>query len=110
MNDVKTMAGCQMVGKFVDEGDSSATSVYGCAEVVRPQIVANFANDCGGDGEVREFTVLLQSNWSSQSVKWRLEAQYPGELPVETSVGVGQPSRWITFRAIRVLEWYSTQT
>ena len=60
MNDVKTMAGCQMVGEFVVEGDSSATSASGCSEVVRPQIIANFADDCGGDGEMRKFNVLLK--------------------------------------------------
>ena len=60
MNDVKTMVGCQMVGEFVDEGDSSPTSVYGRAEVVRPQIVANFVDECGHDGGMRDFTVLLK--------------------------------------------------
>ncbi len=60
MNDVNTMAGCQLIGEYVDEGESSTTSVYGRAEVVRPQIVANFVDDCGGDGEMREFTVLFK--------------------------------------------------
>jgi hypothetical protein len=39
--------------------------------------------------------------------KWQLESQYPGVMPVETDQGVGQPSRWNTLRALRVLSWYS---
>jgi hypothetical protein len=38
---------------------------------------------------------------------WPLETQYPGKMPVTTDEGVGRPSRWITLRALRVLEWYS---
>ena len=40
--------------------------------------------------------------------RWPLEVQYPGRMPVETDEGVGRPSRWITLRALRVLEWYAT--
>jgi hypothetical protein len=39
--------------------------------------------------------------------RWRLEVRYPGEMPVETNEGEGQPSRWNTLRALRVLNWYS---
>jgi hypothetical protein len=39
--------------------------------------------------------------------RWLLETQYPGTMPVETEEGVGQPSRWNTLRALRVLDWYS---
>jgi hypothetical protein len=28
-------------------------------------------------------------------------------MPVETDEGAGRPSRWITLRALRVLNWYS---
>jgi hypothetical protein len=38
--------------------------------------------------------------------KWRLDAQYPGRMPVETDEGEGRPSRWNTLRALRVLDWY----
>jgi hypothetical protein len=38
--------------------------------------------------------------------RWPLETQYPGKMPVETDAGEGQPSRWITLRAVRVLDWY----
>jgi hypothetical protein len=40
---------------------------------------------------------------------WLLETRYPGVMPVEIDEGEGQPSRWITLRALRVLDWYSAQ-
>ena len=39
--------------------------------------------------------------------RWPLEIQYPGEMPVEIDAGAGQPSRWNTLRALRVLNWYA---
>ncbi|HYN88083.1 MAG TPA: hypothetical protein VER55_06115 [Ardenticatenaceae bacterium] len=39
--------------------------------------------------------------------RWPLETRFPGEMPVETDEGEGRPSRWITLRALRVLNWYS---
>jgi hypothetical protein len=38
--------------------------------------------------------------------RWLLETQYPGKMPIETDEGEGRPSRWITLRALRVLDWY----
>ncbi len=39
--------------------------------------------------------------------RWPLDVRYPGTMPVEIDDGVGQPSRWITLRALRVLDWYA---
>ncbi len=39
--------------------------------------------------------------------RWILDTQYPGEMPIETYAGHGQPSRWNTLRALRVLAWHS---
>ncbi len=49
---------------------------------------------------------LLESKRGSDG-KWLLDLQYPGVMPVEINEGVGQPSRWNTLRALRVLKWYS---
>ena len=38
--------------------------------------------------------------------RWLLDTRYPGRMPVEIDEGVGQASRWITLRALRVLDWY----
>lgn len=39
--------------------------------------------------------------------RWPLDARYPGTMPVEIDAGEGQPSRWVTLRALRVLRWYA---
>ncbi len=38
--------------------------------------------------------------------RWLIETRYPGVMPVEIDGGEGQPSRWNTLRALRVLRWY----
>jgi hypothetical protein len=40
--------------------------------------------------------------------RWMLEVEYPGNRSIEIGERVGQPSRWITLRALRVLDWYDT--
>ncbi len=39
--------------------------------------------------------------------RWLLDFQHPGVMPVQVNKGEGQPSRWNTLRALRVLKWYS---
>jgi hypothetical protein len=39
--------------------------------------------------------------------RWSLDARYPGMMPIEIDGLEGQPSRWNTLRALRVLDWYS---
>lgn len=39
--------------------------------------------------------------------RWVMETCHAGRMPVEIDDGEGQASRWITLRAMRVLEWYS---
>jgi hypothetical protein len=39
--------------------------------------------------------------------RWPLEIRYPGKMPVEPDEREGEPSRWNTLRALRVLAWYS---
>ena len=41
--------------------------------------------------------------------RWLLENVHPDELDAEPGTSDGQPSRWNTLRALRVLDWYSTQ-
>jgi hypothetical protein len=36
---------------------------------------------------------------------WALENTHPGEVPFEMEAGDGEPSRWNTLRALRVLRW-----
>jgi hypothetical protein len=39
--------------------------------------------------------------------RWLLENVHPNQLDAEPGVTEGQPSRWNTLRALRVLDWYS---
>jgi hypothetical protein len=41
------------------------------------------------------------------SGRWPLGPVYPEEVTAEPGVAEGQPSRWNTLRALRVLDWYS---
>jgi len=41
--------------------------------------------------------------------RWPLDRSYPGVMPVDLGETVGQPSRWNTLRALRVLRWYGAQ-
>lgn len=38
--------------------------------------------------------------------RWPLDTLYPGVMPVEWDECEGEPSRWNTLRALRVLRWY----
>ncbi|MEJ7704292.1 MAG: hypothetical protein WKF47_11740 [Geodermatophilaceae bacterium] len=38
--------------------------------------------------------------------RWLLENSHPGEVHFDLDEGEGTPSRWITLRALRVLDWY----
>jgi hypothetical protein len=60
------------------------------------------------DERVAEAIEFVESKRDSDG-RWRLETRHPGEMPVEVDEGEGQPSRWNTLRALRVLEWYSAR-
>ncbi len=59
------------------------------------------------DERVSEAIDLVESKRDSDG-KWPLDVIYPGVMPVEIGKYEGQPSRWITLRALRVLDWYYT--
>ena len=58
------------------------------------------------EGRMAEAIELVASRRGVND-RWRLDTRYPGKMPVETDEGEGEPSRWITLRALRVLDWYS---
>ena len=57
------------------------------------------------DQRVAEAIELVASKREGDG-RWPLETRYAGRMPVETDEGEGRPSRWITLRAWRVLDWY----
>jgi hypothetical protein len=58
------------------------------------------------DERVAEAVELVASK-RGEDGRWPLENQHPGTMVVAMEEGVGRPSRWITLRALRVLDWYS---
>jgi len=57
------------------------------------------------DARVTEAVEMVESKRGSDG-RWSLEVRYPGNMPIEMNETEGQPSRWITLRALRVLDWY----
>jgi hypothetical protein len=57
------------------------------------------------DERVAEAVTLVESKRGTDG-RWRAETVWPGRSLVELDEGEGQPSRWITLRALRVLDWY----
>ncbi|HEX5501952.1 MAG TPA: hypothetical protein VFW96_04985 [Thermomicrobiales bacterium] len=58
------------------------------------------------DARVAEAIDLVASKRAGAG-RWPLDVRYPGAMPVELDEGEGRPSRWITLRALRVLNWYA---
>ncbi len=61
------------------------------------------------DARVVEAIELVESKRGADG-RWLLETRYPGVMPVAVDDGEGQPSRWITLRALRVLKWYPAES
>ncbi len=60
------------------------------------------------DERIAEAIDLVASK-RDEDGRWPLEIRHPGTMPVQTDEGEGRPSRWVTLRASRVLDWYSTR-
>lgn len=61
------------------------------------------------DPRMAEAIELLRSKRRPDGT-WLLENTHPGQVHFELEDGDGQPSRWNTFRALRVLQWYENGT
>jgi hypothetical protein len=59
---------------------------------------------CARDPRLQDAIDLLKSRRSADGL-WRLARGYPGKIFFELEL-VGQPSRWNTLRALRVLKWW----
>jgi hypothetical protein len=58
------------------------------------------------DERVAEAIDLVASKRGDDG-RWPLETRHRGKMPLETDEAVDRPSRWITLRALRALDWYS---
>ncbi len=61
------------------------------------------------DERVREAVALVQAKCDADG-RWRLDHQYRGRTHFPIDDGEGQPSRWNTLRALRVLRWYNERS
>ena len=63
---------------------------------------------CAGrrDERLADAVEVVESRRGSDG-RWLLDTVYAGEMPVDLGEREGQPSRWITLRALRVLKWYA---
>jgi hypothetical protein len=58
------------------------------------------------DDRVAEAIELVRSKRAADG-RWPLENPHPGRLHFAIDDGAGEPSRWNTLRAMRVLRWYA---
>lgn len=58
------------------------------------------------DERMAEAIALVESKRDGAG-RWPLDTVYPGSMPIPLGEEEGQPSRWNTLRALRVLRWYS---
>jgi hypothetical protein len=61
------------------------------------------------DPRIEEAIHLLRSKQQPDGT-WLLENTHPGKVHFALEDGDGQPSRWNTLRALRVLSWYEQST
>jgi len=60
------------------------------------------------DERVDEAVQLLRDRRTADG-RWLLDASYTDGIDVSLGESVGEPSRWITLRALRVLRWYDAE-
>ncbi len=60
--------------------------------------------EVGPDERVADAIRLLESKHDADG-RWAMDVRYPGTMLIEMDEGEGRPSRWITLRALRVLNW-----
>lgn len=61
------------------------------------------------DPRLKDAAELVRSKQSEEG-KWSLERTDPGRYWIDMNNGVGQPSQWITLRALRVLKWWDANS
>jgi hypothetical protein len=60
--------------------------------------------DAAVDDRMTEAIELVEAKREPDG-RWLMEDEHPGEVHFSVDDGVGQPSRWNTLRALRVLRW-----
>jgi hypothetical protein len=70
----------------------------------------DYFRDCGAAHDERlQDAIDLLENRRQADGRWLLPSGYPGKAFFEME-RVGEPSRWNTLRALRVLRWWTNRT
>jgi hypothetical protein len=70
----------------------------------------DYLRDAGadpGDDRIADAIGVVEANQSADG-RWPLQNIHAGDTHLQTDDGAGQPSRWNTLRALRVLDWYAS--
>ncbi|MEM6430699.1 MAG: hypothetical protein AAF708_15775 [Deinococcota bacterium] len=67
-----------------------------------------YSTGAAPDERLEDAIQLLLSKRDEQG-RWALELMHEGTMPIDFAEEVGQPSRWNTLRALRVLKWFDGQ-
>ncbi len=95
----------QSTGEIVNHGYLEfAFPYYWHYDVLR---ALDYFRRAGGDPDprMREAVEVVRSKQQSDG-RWLLDCVYPGRVHFDIEADVGAPSRWITLRAMRVLDWW----
>jgi hypothetical protein len=66
----------------------------------------DYFRNTGGDPDDRMADAIrILVSKRDDSGRWPLDTVYPGTMPLQIDAGQGEPSRWNTLRALRVLRW-----
>lgn len=60
------------------------------------------------DDRAADAVALVRSKQQSDG-RWLLDVRYPGTILIDLGEEPGQPSRWITLRALRILRWWDSR-
>jgi hypothetical protein len=74
-------------------------------DVLRALDYLRAAGHSPAEPRVRDAIRILKSNRQSDG-RWLLDRAYEEAITISTGESVGQPSRWNTLRALRVLRWF----
>jgi hypothetical protein len=61
------------------------------------------------DGQVEEAVAIVRDRRQDDG-RWLLDVRHRDTLHEECAGDVGSPNRWITLRALRVLDWHASSS
>nr|WP_240757709.1 squalene cyclase [Nakamurella flava] len=95
----------QTVADWVDHYASPFRSYYSVLRALDHFRAAALFGDPAPDPRMAEAVELVRAARSDDG-RWIRRMTYPGQIWFDVDDFVGQPSRWLTFHALRVLRWW----